>query len=75
MIVIDAKRDFTSVGQLAANLGQSLRWLEQRSRDLGLKPSLRLNGVPYYDGRQVEQLTAANRKNASYQSTVRMDAE
>ena len=53
------ERDFTSVGQLAAHVQKPVRRIEAAATELGLQPALRLNGVPYFDGAQVEQLTEA----------------
>ena len=53
-----ADRDFVSVGQLAAHIQKPVRRIEAAAEQLRLKPAMRLNGVPYFDGGQVEQLTA-----------------
>jgi hypothetical protein len=53
-----ADRDFISVGQLAAHVQKPVRRIEAAAEQLRLKPAMRLNGVPYFDGAQVERLTA-----------------
>jgi len=63
MHAVEATRDFYAIGQLAAHLQRSVRQIERAAAALGLLPSMRLNGVPYYDGAQVEQLTAELRRD------------
>jgi hypothetical protein len=52
-----AERDYLSIGQLAAHVQRSVRKIEQAATALHIEPAMKLNGVPYFDGRQVEQLT------------------
>ena len=54
-----AGKDFVSIGQLAAHLQKPVRKIEQAATALKMQPALRLNQVPYFNGRQVERLTDA----------------
>jgi hypothetical protein len=56
--------DFVSIGQLAAHVQHSVRSIERAAERLHLVPSMRLNGVPYWDGPQVERLTEALRETS-----------
>jgi hypothetical protein len=60
---IEATRDFTSIGQLAAHIQRPVRAIETAAIDLGIVPAIRLNHVPYFDGRQVERLTESLRED------------
>jgi len=52
-----AEKDFVSVGQLAAHIQRPVRSIETAAEQLQIRPAMRLNGVPYFDGEQVEKLT------------------
>ena len=54
-----ADKDLLSIGRLAADTQKPVRRIEQAANELRIKPAMRLNGVPYFNGRQVERLTAA----------------
>ena len=54
MNLAEARRDFVSIGQLAAHLRQPVRAIERAAVKLELAPALRLNGVAHFDGIQVE---------------------
>jgi hypothetical protein len=54
---IEATRDLISIGQLACRIQRSVLAIEQAADKLGIVPSLRLNGIPHFDGEQVEKLT------------------
>jgi hypothetical protein len=58
MTTVSADRDFVSIGQVAAQAGRTVRRVEQAATELGMKPAMRVDGRPYFDGRQVEQLSA-----------------
>ena len=53
-----ADRDYLSIGQLAAHLQRPVRAIEQTAATLKIRPAMRLNQIPYFNGRQVEKLTA-----------------
>jgi hypothetical protein len=54
-----AERDYLSIGQLAAHTQRPVRRIEQAADRLKLAPALRLNGIVYFDARQVQKLTTA----------------
>jgi hypothetical protein len=64
MTAVTASKDFVSVGQLAAHVQRPVRRIEQAATELGITPAMRLNGVNYFDGRQVERLTEAVSKGS-----------
>lgn len=51
--------DLRSIGQLAADFQKSVPRLERAVEQMNLRPSMRLNGVPYFDAKQVEQIEQA----------------
>ena len=53
-----AEKDLLSIGRLAADTQKPVRRIEQAAAELGISPDLKLNGVPYFSGAQVERLTA-----------------
>jgi hypothetical protein len=57
-MTVDAKHDFTAIGQLAGRLRVIVRAIEQAAAELGIEPALRLNLVLHFDGDQVERLAA-----------------
>ena len=65
MNATDAKRDFVSIGQLAAHVQSPVRSIERAAERLQLVPAMRLNGVAHFDGEQVEALTAELRRAAT----------
>jgi len=63
-MVIDAERDFVAIGQLASRIGKPVRDIERAATELNLHPAMRVNFVPFFDGRQVERLTKALNKGS-----------
>lgn len=59
MTTVSADRDLLSIGMLASHVQRSVHTIEQTANRLHIKPAMKINGVPYFDGRQVEQLTEA----------------
>jgi hypothetical protein len=57
MGTVQATHDFYSIGQLAAHLQKPVRAIEHAATQLKLAPAMRLNGIPHFDGEQVQQLT------------------
>jgi hypothetical protein len=57
MSITQAKHDFTSIGTLAGTLQVSVRRIERAAGELSITPAMRLNGIPHFDGEQVERLT------------------
>lgn len=57
MGTITPAHDFVSIGQLAAHTQRSVRAIEAAADALKLAPALRLNGIPHFNGEQVERLT------------------
>ena len=58
-MVTSAEKDLLSIGRLAADTQRPVRRIEQAANELGIRPAMRLNGIPYFNGRQVERLTEA----------------
>jgi hypothetical protein len=56
-MTVAADKDFVSIGQFAAHVQRPVRKIEQAAISLKIQPALRINGVPYFNGRQVEELT------------------
>lgn len=55
--MIGMQTDLRSIGQLAADLQASVPRLERAAQ--GIRPALRLNGVPYYDEAGIDTISAA----------------
>ena len=64
MTTVSADRDLLSIGMLASHVQRPVRSIEQAATALRMEPAMKINGVPYFDGRQVEQLTAAISKGS-----------
>lgn len=63
-MVIDAERDFVAIGQLASQIGRPVLEIERAAAALNLSPAMRVNRVPFFDGKQVQALTEAINKGA-----------
>ena len=63
--IVEANRDFFSIGQLAAHLQTSVRSIEKAARTRGIVPAMRINLVPHYDGQQVEIIADELRQTGS----------
>ena len=58
MIAIPApERDLIAIGQLCSQLSASYRAIEKAAS--GITPAYRINGIPHFDGEQVELIRAA----------------
>lgn len=58
-----ADRDFVSIGQLAAHAQKPVRDIERAAEALNMRAALRLNQVPYFNGKQVSRLTKHLNRN------------
>lgn len=56
MTTVSSECDFYSIGQLAAHLQRSVRQIEETATMLNISPAMRLNGVPHFNGTQVEEI-------------------
>jgi hypothetical protein len=61
-MAIAAEHDFVSIGQLASRVQRPVRAIEAAADKLQIQPAMRLNGVSYFDGRQVDRITEQLRK-------------
>jgi hypothetical protein len=57
-MTVAPEKDFVSIGQLAAHLQRSVRAIERAMCETNVMPSMRQNGVPFFDANAVELLTA-----------------
>lgn len=58
-MVVTAEKDIVSSGVLASRTQRTVRTIEKTAEAIGVAPSLKINGVDYWDGVTVEKLTAA----------------
>jgi len=52
-----ATQDFYSLSNVAAQMGCSVRRVEEVAHEIGLRAAMRVDGRPYLTSEQIEQLT------------------
>ena len=65
MGIVEATHDFYSIGQLAAHLQKPVRAIERAVTELQIEPAMRLNGIPHFNGPQVDAITATMSQQSS----------